>query len=478
MTHTRHRWLWLGLLATALGHLRWGVDVLAWLAPVFWLHHLRSVAAASSTRARRLGLLGWSAAFALAWTLAVLKITSAPLPHAFALLYSIPTALLLGWPYLVWYAALRRELPATHASLAFAAAMVVAEWSSYALTPFGTWGMLANAALDDLPLLQLAALAGPTAIGFVLHLLAATLEQGWAHGRVRALAWASAAFVLAHVWGAARIAWLDEQQREQVVVAAIGTDADTAGLPLPEPARVAAWNAALHERTRVAARSGAALVVWTEAATLVLPDGEARFVAEVGELAAAEQVAIVAGYIKPLTLEPLRYENVYVLARPDGGIEQRYLKHHPVPGEPALPGREPVPVWTSELLGRVSGAICYDFDFPALAREHARAEVDLVALPSSDWRGIDPIHSEMARLRAIEGGFSIVRSTRFGLATGIDATGRMRGRLSAFEGERRILMLSLPRRRTWTLYGWAGEWFVLVCALGLATLGVRHHARA
>ena len=54
----------------------------------------------------------------------------------------------------------------------------------------------------------------------------------------------------------------------------------------------------------------------------------------------------------------------------------------------------------------------------------------------------------------------------------------MRGRLSAFEGERRILMLSLPRHRTWTLYGWAGEWFVLVCALGLATLGVRHHARA
>ena len=32
------------------------------------------------------------------------------------------------------------------------------------------------------------------------------------------------------------------------------------------------------------------------------------------------------------------------------------------------------------------------------------------------------------------------------------------------------MLLSLPARGRWTFYGWAGEWFVLVCAalLGMA----------
>lgn len=471
MTDARRRtaWLWLGLLATTLGHLRWGLDLLAWLAPIFWLHHLRALATDSASRTARVGLLGWAAAFGLAWTLATVKIASDPIPPAFALLFAIPIALVLGWPYLLWFALVRRGARAGEVSLVFAAAMALAEWSLYSLTPFGTWGMQANAALGDLALLQIAALAGPTAIGFVLHLAAATFEQWWASGARRPLAWASGLFVLAHAWGGARLAWLDEGQGEQVVVAAIGTDSDIGGLPLPEPSVVEVWNQGLFERTRVAARSGAALIVWTEAATLVLPADEAAFIERVGALAKAEQVAIVAAYVMPIAADPLVYENVYVLLRPDGALEQRYLKHHPVPGEPAKPGTDPMPVWTSDALGRVSGAICYDYDFPGLAREHARADVDLVALPSSDWRGIDPIHTEMARLRAIEGGHSIVRSTRFGLAAGIDPSGRVRARLSAFEGERRILLVSLPRHGRATLYGRAGEWFVLVCtALGLA----------
>jgi apolipoprotein N-acyltransferase len=465
-----HLWLLLGLLATSLGHLRWGVDLLAWLAPIFWLHHLRASAARPTAPERRRGVAVFVGVWTLAWILAVLKITSAPIPHVFALLFALPIALLLGGPYLLWFAMVRRGAAASHATLAFAAAMAIAEWSMYTLTPFGTWGMQANAALGDLALLQIAALTGATGIGFVLHALAAAIEQRWATGSSRSLVWASAAFVLAHAWGGARLAWLDEQADEVVVVAAVGTDADVAGLPLPEPDRVAAWDAALFERTRIAARAGAQLVVWTEAATLVLPADEAAWIERVGELARAEQIAIVAGYVMPITADPLEYENAYVLVRPDGGVEHRYLKHHPVPGEPAVTGTGPVSVWTSETLGRVSGAICYDYDFPGLAREHARADVDLVALPSSDWRGIDPIHTQMAQLRAIEGGHSIVRSTRFGLAAGIDPGGRIRGRLSAFAGERRILLLSLPARGRWTFYGWAGEWFVLVCAalLGMA----------
>lgn len=460
--------LLVGFLATVLGHLRWGVDLLAWIAPVFWLHYLRVVAARPTGGERARGVLGFCSVWLLAWTLAVLKITTDPIPHAFAPLFSVPLALLLGWPYLVWMGLIRRGSSGLNATLAFASAMAIGEWSMYTLTPFGTWGMQANAALGDLPLMQVAAVAGSIGIGFVLHLLAAAIELRWAKSSNRPLIGAAALFVLAHVWGSARLAWLDTHTDPHVLVAAVGTDSDVGGLPLPEPTRVEAWNQALFERTRSAARSGAQLVVWTEAATLVMPPDEADWIERVRALARTEQVAIVAAYVMPIAVDPLLYENVYVLVRPDGGVEHRYLEHRPAPGKPAVAGTEPMPVWTSETLGRVSGAICYDYDFPGLAREHARADVGLVVLPSSDWRGIDPIHTEMARLRAIEGGHSILRSTRFGLAAGIDPSGRIRGWLSAFDDDRKILLVSLPVGGRWTLYGWAGEWFFLACVAMLA----------
>lgn len=463
--HHRWPWLLLGAVATLLGHGRWGIDLLAWLAPIAWLHYLRETVALPHARARRTGIATFVGVWLLTWTLTFLKLATAPIPPIIAVGFGVPIGLLLVWPYLGWAWLVRRGESPMILPFALAAMLAIAEWAAYSLTPFGTWGSLANAALSDLPLLQIAALAGSTAIGFVIHALAAAVEQRWAgvEGR-RPLVVAIALFVAAHVFGGARLAVIDETTDELVRVAAVGTDSTIGGWPLPDAEQVERWNDGLFERTRQAARAGAELVVWTEAATMVRPADEPAWIERLGALAQAEGVPLVAGYVVPIREQPPRYENVYVLIREDGQLEQRYLKHHPVPGEPAVPGEAPAPVWISASLGRVSGAICYDFDFPALARAHARDRVDLLALPSSDWRGIDPLHTEMARLRAIEGGYSIVRSTRFGLAAGIDPAGRIRGRLSAFEDEQRVLLTALPRHGRRTVYGWAGEWLVLVCA--------------
>jgi apolipoprotein N-acyltransferase len=150
-------------------------------------------------------------------------------------------------------------------------------------------------------------------------------------------------------------------------------------------------------------------VVWTEAATLVQPADEAAFVGRLSALARDHAVGIAAG------------------------------------------------------------AICYDYDFPALALAHARLGVALVALPSSDWAGIDPMHTQMAAVRAIEGGFSLLRSTRMGLSAGIDAHGRLRGWLSSNESDDRVLVVTLPAQRVPTLYSTLGDWAVLPFAGVLVT---------
>ena len=113
--------------------------------------------------------------------------------------------------------------------------------------------------------------------------------------------------------------------------------------------------------------------------------------------------------------------------------------------------------------GRVGGAICYDYDFPAIAREHARAGAELVVIPSSDWRGIDPNHTRMARIRAIEGGFSIVRSVRWAASGAFDAHGVTRAWMTT-DDPSFVRTATVPVGRTPTLAAAIGDLPVALAA--------------
>jgi apolipoprotein N-acyltransferase len=175
------------------------------------------------------------------------------------------------------------------------------------------------------------------------------------------------------------------------------------------------------------------------------------------------RIELVGAYIVPDEAAKV-YENKYVWVRPDGSIDHSYRKHHPVPGEPAMRGTE-APRIVDTAAGRATGAICYDYDFPELALEQARLGLDLTVVPSSDWRGIDPIHAQMASLRAIEGGFSLLRSTRLGLSAAYDPYGRARGWDSSFDSTERVLITAVPKTGIKTLYVVIGDVWVALCAL-------------
>jgi apolipoprotein N-acyltransferase len=439
--------------------LRFGIGILAWLAPVPFLRYLRITERWPS----RLAFLGASL---VAYTLAVAKIITVPLPIAFAPLFGVPLGLALSLPFLA-AGPLRRRLGEAPAVVGFSALMVSAEWILHALLPLGTWCSAANTQLDHLALMQLASVTGLHGVSFLVYLVAATLESVIAaptpRGR-RALVGVVAVVLVSSALGQMRLAASTASGMQETEVAAVGTDSTIGAGPLPTDDELRAVNEGLFRRTRAAADAGAAIVVWTEAATLVMPEDETGFLEDVSALARGEDVTLVAAYVVLLSAEPLRYRNRYAFVTPVG-VDHIYDKHHPVPGEPAVASDAPMPLYESDELGRVSGAICYDYDFPRLGLAHAALDVDLVVLPSSDWRGIDPIHSEMAAARAIEGGHSLVRSTRFGLSAGYDPWGRARGRLSHFDSGERVLVVSLPRHGVTTIYGVLGDWFPLLCGL-------------
>ena len=171
---------------------------------------------------------------------------------------------------------------------------------------------------------------------------------------------------------------------------------------------------------------------------------------------------------------PLAFQNKAAFLDDTGALLATYHKRHPVPGE-TTPSDNRVPR-IERPYGTGALAICYDHDFPEMSRGHARQQADLVALPSSDWAGIDPIHTRMARLRAIEGGFSSLRATRWAASAGFDPMGRVRGWMRTDEANDQILLVELPMQRIPTLYARAGDAPVLIGALlilagwGLAAL--------
>jgi apolipoprotein N-acyltransferase len=365
------------------------------------------------------------------------------------------------------------------------------EWIQNTFTSLGTWGSATYTQLYNLPLLQLVSITGIAGPSFLIYwcqiLLTYTIHDVLdlikSKQEVSSIddicsVWTSwiiwtIIMIVIHFWGTIRLDRCNDEDGT-VTVAAIGTDATFGGLPLPSSKEIDTINQQLWIRTEHAAIAGAKLISWTEGATLILPDKEPYFLQHAQECTKNLKVEMILSYIVPVQTKPLMYENKAVWIRPDGTIDHVYLKNEPVPGEPAIRGEKgKVKVVETSFGVRAALAICYDYDFPYLARNHALQHIGLVVVPSSDWKGIDPTHTQMASVRAIENGSSVLRSTRFGLSAGIDCTGRMLGQLSANKSkEEKILMVSLPIRQNnpQTFYGRFGDLLVylsIVFVLGL-----------
>ncbi len=429
----------LGGMATVLTGPRWGIAPLAWVAPVPYLIWAR--------QAR--GWRAWSALFAvllLGHGLQCVIFATPPVPAIGVIAFAPPLAILrvaaIGFGELV-----RRRLGEAAGITGYAVSTVVLDWLGYGASEFGAWMATANSQVEWLAFMQLASISGLAGMGALMAATAATVAMVSSAPamstaqRGRALATLGTVLTAAVGWGTYR---LDQPlPGRSVMVGTVVTSVGPDERGLPSDAVLAANTDALFERTRLAASRGARIVVWNEIATVVHPADESAFTARATALAAELGVDLVLAYGVLEQTGPVLFDNKYLFISDRGEILDEYQKHHPVPGEPSIRGIGPLRV-LHRPYGRVGGAICYDYDFPALAREHARAGADLVVVPSSDWRGIDPLHTYMARARGIEGGFALVRAVRWAPSGIFDAAGRPRGWMTAIDDNDGVLVAPVP----------------------------------
>jgi apolipoprotein N-acyltransferase len=436
--------------------------------PLLWFAPLPVLLMALRSSARRTALLA-----ALAWLAGSLnlwlyfhEVLHMP-ARAWAPVFLVP-ALVFAAAVLLFRALMRRGAWWS-ALLAFPAAWVSFEYLVSLISPHGTAGGLAYTQLNLLPLLQLASLAGPWGMSFVLLFFPAMVAASL-HLRnvapekaLRVLTLGLGAIVLVLAYGAIRFSL--PSPGPEVKVGLIASDAPGNVAVADESASSERLFGDYAAAAEGFADRGAQVIVLPEKLGVVTDSSSSAVDAIFQSLADKTKAQIVVGVVR--VSPPAKYNEARIYA--PGAPPLTYHKRHLLPPfESALkPGD------TLTLLPEASGtwgvAICKDMDFTPLAREYGRAGAGLMLVPGWDF-GVDRrAHGHMAVMRGVESGFSVARAAKEGYLTVSDDRGRILAETrSDSAGPFAMLVADVTAGHRGTLYLRLGDWFAWLVLAGLA----------
>lgn len=455
----------IAMVLAALTGGRWNVPIAAWLGPAFMLYFVHA-------QSPVIGYLAGTAALCAALFIAYRGV--APLPLPFYLIFVLLLAASWMLPYLVdrlW----GRELPILLAPLLFPMAVVALEILSAALSPYGTWGGIAYTQYGSQSLMQTASLWGGYGISFLVAWFGSTLAWVWGYWLYSpdlglALLIYFGVLLAALFYGGIRLAV--SRQAPTVKIAGIVEGNPESKKAFARSAQLFMGNDPLDENawaslggdsrtilegllaaTEREAKNGAKIILWSEAAGVVTKEDEPAHLERARELAKTHQIYFAMA-LATLHRESRKLENKIVMVTPEGEIAWQYHKARLVPGIETLRTQmgDSSPRYLDTPYGRLGAIICFDADFPYLSRRMGRLGVDILLVPSSDWKEIDPVHSQMAVFRGLENGCSVIRPVRAGYSLAADPYGRILAAQDYFTTQERMFTAHVPTRGVRTAY--------------------------
>lgn len=470
---------------------------------------------------------GWKQAFALGWLFGLAHFTLGNTWIATAFTYQANMPAVLGWaavPLLATYLALYPALAAgaaraiagrnrgASATLAFAGAWIITEWlRGWVFTgyPWNPFAMVLLGPLDRPGLAALAPWLGTYALSGLAVLVAAGLAVLLAERRWWALATSSLLLAAGMYWPAPRA--------QEGTLAVTLVQPDIRQTRINDPAFYDANLAVLLSLSRpLAHQEGPRLVLWPESGMAdYLEDGYPqryydRFTTFANPAQARRLLAVNngAGSLLLTGAQRLRFAasgrlaGAYnsVLAINDvGEITAIYDKAHLVPYGEYLPLRWLLePLGLSRLVpgavdflpgpgprtldlglhGRAGVQVCYEIIFAGQVIDRDDRPDYLYTGSNDGWFGAagPPQHFAQARLRAIEEGLPVLRSTTTGVSGIIDAHGVVRHVLERHRQGR--IDATVPPALPPTLFARLGNllslaWAVALVALALVALPQR-----
>lgn len=465
------------------------IALAAWLAPMCLLRFVRTQPA---TRGVILAYAG------LVVTRGIAFRGMTPIPGIFYYIFLLISAISAVLPYAMdrWLGPYLRGVTRT---LVFPVVLVVTQFI-YAHGPLGSWGSIAYTQSGNLPLLQLLSVTGLWGIVFLIGWFAAVASERLSEGlrdpgALRGPALFAGVYLAVVLLGGARLALFPPASKTvrvaslspakigpaisdellKAVIAGQATEAEIAQFR----AATGATQDELLARSEREARAGAKIIFWSEEGAFVLKNSEDELLQRGRSLASKYGIYLGMSLATwtPKQLHPL--ENKLVLIEPTGEIAWQYLKSRPTPGPEAamaVTGDKKLRLFDTgddTGYGRLSAAICYDTDFPGLMRQAGALQTGIMLSPASDWRGIDPRHTEIASFRAIEQGFNLVRQANNGSSAAYDYQGHRLASMDEFQSADLTLTSQVPTLGVRTLYSRLGDWFAWLCCGALPFLLVR-----
>ncbi len=337
----------------------------------------------------------------------------------------------------------------------------------------GTFGNTAYTQLPNLPVLQLAALTGIWGISdLVAFVPAAAIALLYIRGPQRRALAAALAVVLVAVLGYGFIRLAHAPPAPSTVRVGFAESHVGPNMFPSEPGPIMNLMRDYAGQVHALAAQGAQFVVLPEMSARVddqvLPQLMPQIDTLFQQTARATGVQIDLGI---LHITGGRAWNEARLYSPSGALEAVYRKHHLVPFAEAgtTPGAAISILPQPE--GTIGLQICRDMDYPELSRRYASHGVGLMLVPAWEF-GPDYLwHGHMALMRAVEDGFTLVRSAKEGYLTASDDRGRILAeKLTLPETGFTTMLATVPVRNDPTLYEEWGNWFAFVDLALLAGL--------
>jgi apolipoprotein N-acyltransferase len=485
---------------------KWTIPGAAYVAPALLLILLDRYSKVKSF------FVGWTVLF-LSGLIANYKVM--PFPLAFMIFITAQVSLIGAIPFFI-SRILTQKFNGLLATLIFPSAAVTLEYLN-SFFGSGSWGAIGYTQSEHLSIIQLASITGLWGVSFLVYwtnsIFVWSFEQKFEWKQLKTgLTIYAAVLMIVYVFGSLRINPYFQQENKTIRVAGITAwnihpiitmykDAfqkeikvDVESLTQTSPelqelnkalvkfiakpfdkkftnthTALNLFQDSLFKKAEREAKAGAVLISFSEALMFTVKPIEDSLIHKGQRFAKNNRVYLMLalGSFIPGKVEfGTKYiENKALLIGPDGQVLNIFFKNKPVPiVEGSVAGNGILPV-TQTAHGRLATSICYDADYPSLMRQASKGKADILILPSGDWKEISPYHANMARMRAIENGFSMLRIVSGATSVACDCYGRVTSSSNFLDDGDNVLLAYLPSTGITTVYAKIGDVFAWLCSL-------------
>ena len=470
---SRTQWILLVLLflVTFVGSGRWTIGLAAWISPILGLRFMRHHEGAWS--AYLLLLLAIWVPNTVAWNgiipqdNLIIHIVFMLVQTAFALIpYAVDRLVVRNYTQLYgnpfWL------------TLVFPILATGFEFLNVGTSPLGTFGGTGYSQYDLPFIAQFASVAGIWGIAFLINWLASTINWAWeldfslAKTR-RGLLTVAAILLLTIVYGALRPLFAQENAAQSVKVASFTLSELDPQTLFPQVREdkdafretTASIRQLYLDRTVEAAQNGAQLVLWPEAAGVGIGEDVDALLLEAQQIADTHDIYLAVPTFALYPDSDRRAENRLQIIDPDGEIALNHIKYGGNILEGTLPGDKELQIIETPF-GRLTGAVCWDADFPNVIQQAGQAGADILLVPARVWPAVSNMHAEMSAFRAIENGLSVIYQADAGVSQITNPWGKELVKVDPYAGDVNEMIYELPVQRTGTIYPLIGEAFGMI----------------